>query len=256
MRPLLRLDRLTASYPGQARPALEAADCELHAGEILGIVGESGSGKSTLLKTIVGELPTQSGRMRFRPDSGESIELTTLDSRHRRQLRDAHFGIVHQYPALGLHMAWTAGGNIAERLLQAGERHFGRIRARARSLLQRLEVDPDRMDDLPGTMSGGMQQRVQIAKALACRPRIVLLDEFTSGLDVSVQARLLDLVLELQREDGLSMIVVTHDLGVVRLLAGRTLVMRHGRIVEAGLTDQILEDPQHAYTQQLVASSL
>jgi putative phosphonate transport system ATP-binding protein len=112
------------------------------------------------------------------------------------------------------------------------------------------------MDDLPGTFSGGMQQRVQIAKALVTNPDILFLDEVTTGLDLSVQARILDLILELRHESDVSMLVVTHDLGVIRLLASRTMVMKNGRVVETGLTDQILEDPQHAYTQQLVASAL
>jgi putative phosphonate transport system ATP-binding protein len=113
-----------------------------------------------------------------------------------------------------------------------------------------------RMDESPKQFSGGMQQRVQIAKALATRPPLLYLDEVTTGLDLSVQARILDLILEIQHELGTAMIVVTHDLGVIRLLASRTLVMKYGRVIESGLTDQILGDPQQAYTQQLVASTL
>jgi putative phosphonate transport system ATP-binding protein len=112
------------------------------------------------------------------------------------------------------------------------------------------------MDESPKKFSGGMQQRVQIAKALATSPPVLFLDEVTTGLDLSVQARILDLILEIQQELGTAMIAVTHDLGVIRLLASRTIVMKNGRVIEAGLTDQILEDPQHAYTQQLVASAL
>ena len=127
---------------------------------------------------------------------------------------------------------------------------------RAGQLLARTEVAVERMDESPKNFSGGMQQRVQIAKALATRPPLLYLDEVTTGLDLSVQARILDLILEIQHELNTAMIVVTHDLGVIRLLAGRTLVMKHGRVIESGLTDQILEDPQHAYTQRLVASAL
>ncbi len=135
-------------------------------------------------------------------------------------------------------------------------KHYGEIRRRSGDLLTRTEVLRERMDQNPRTFSGGMQQRVQIAKALATRPPLLFLDEVTTGLDLSVQAAILDLILEIQHELGTAMIVVTHDLGVIRLLAGRTLVMKHGRVIEAGLTDQILEDPQHAYTQRLVASAL
>jgi putative phosphonate transport system ATP-binding protein len=150
----------------------------------------------------------------------------------------------------------SAGGNIAERLLMSDMKHYGEIRRRAGDLLVRTEVLRERMDKNPKTFSGGMQQRVQIAKALATQPPLLFLDEVTTGLDLSVQAAILDLILEIQHELGTAMIVVTHDLGVIRLLAGRTLVMKHGRVIESGLTDQILEDPQHAYTQRLVASAL
>ena len=132
----------------------------------------------------------------------------------------------------------------------------GDIRERARQLLARTEVLIYRIDESPKKFSGGMQQRVQIAKALATRPPLLYLDEVTTGLDLSVQARILDFILEIQQELRTAMIVVTHDLGVIRLLAGRTLVMKYGRVIESGLTDQILEDPQHAYTQRLVASAL
>jgi putative phosphonate transport system ATP-binding protein len=112
------------------------------------------------------------------------------------------------------------------------------------------------MDDTPASFSGGMQQRVQIAKAIANNPPLLFLDEVTTGLDVSVQAKVLDLIRELQQELGIAMIVVSHDLSVIRMLTDRTLVMKHGRVVESGLTDQILQDPQHAYTQLLVSSLL
>jgi putative phosphonate transport system ATP-binding protein len=138
----------------------------------------------------------------------------------------------------------------------AGQMHVGGIRQRASYLLEKTEVPVRRMDDTPGTFSGGMQQRVQIAKAIANNPPLLFLDEVTTGLDVSVQAKVLDLIRELQHELGIAMIVVSHDLSVIRMLTDRTLVMKNGRIVESGLTDQILQDPQHAYTQLLVSSLL
>jgi putative phosphonate transport system ATP-binding protein len=228
---------------------------DLAAGEVLGVMGESGSGKSSLVRILYGEDRPTAGEATFR-HGGPAVELFALDARQARRLRDTRFGMVHQNPHLGLNFGVSAGGNIAERLLMSGELSFHRIREQARRLLERCEVPTSRMDELPGRFSGGMQQRVQIARALATDPPLLFLDEVTTGLDVSVQARILDLVLELQHQLGVSMIAVTHDLGVIRMLAARTIVMKHGRIVEAGLTDQILEDPQHAYTQQLVASAL
>ena len=235
--------------------ALSGVSLKLHKGEVVGLIGESGSGKSTLVKLLYFDEEPSSGSAVFR-GTEEPCELFKLNASQARRLRNKHLGIVYQNPHLGLNYTHSAGGNIAERLLLAGLNHYGDIRERARELLKRTEVPSARMDELPGHFSIGMQQRVQIAKALAPGPPILFLDEVTTGLDVSVQARILDLILELQQELQIAMLVVTHDLGVVRLLAGRTLVMRLGRVVESGLTDQILEDPQHPYTQQLISSAL
>jgi putative phosphonate transport system ATP-binding protein len=140
--------------------------------------------------------------------------------------------------------------------MAVGDRNYGNIRARAADWLGRVEIAESRIDDRPSAFSGGMQQRLQIARNLVTGPRLVFMDEPTGGLDVSVQARLLDLLRNLVREMGLSAIIVTHDLAVVRLLADRLMVMKDGHVVETGLTDQVLDDPQHAYTQLLVSSVL
>lgn len=277
MKPILQVDGLTRIYGhgcprcmDSTGPGYEGNQCEacgsivalgevsleLHRGESLGIMGESGSGKSTLVRQLIFEEQPSAGSATFRSGGGEDVSLFELNAARQRFFRNHHFGMVYQNPHLGLNFSVSAGGNIAEQLLMAGNRHYGEIRQRASAYLQRTEIPSSRMDDLPGTFSGGMQQRVQIAKALVTNPEILFLDEVTTGLDLSVQARILDLILELQQLSNVSMIVVTHDLGVIRLLASRTIVMKNGRVVEAGLTDQILEDPQHSYTQQLVASAL
>jgi putative phosphonate transport system ATP-binding protein len=166
------------------------------------------------------------------------------------------WGFVHQNPRDGLRMRVSAGANIGDRLMDIGARHYGNIRANAMHWLQQVEIDSNRIDALPSTFSGGMQQRLQLARVLVSQPRLVLMDEPTGGLDVSVQARLLDLIRNLVRNLHLSVILVTHDIGVVRLLAHRLIVMQKGQIVEQGLTDQVLDDPRHPYTQLLVSATL
>ncbi len=232
---------------------------DLFPGEVLGIVGESGSGKSTVVRLLHFDEEPWAGEYRLAAASAADAgggNLFALSPFARRRIRNEHMGIVYQHPRLGLRMKVSAGGNIAERLLMAGWRHVGRIRERASALLQQTEVPLSRMDEPPRNFSGGMQQRVQIAKALSTRPAVLLLDEVTTGLDVSVQAKVLDLIRSLQRELGIAMLVVSHDLGVIRLLTTRTIVMRYGEIIEEGLSDQILEDPQQPYTQLLVNSVL
>jgi putative phosphonate transport system ATP-binding protein len=165
-------------------------------------------------------------------------------------------GLVYQNPHLGLRMHFSAGANVAEKLIAAGNRNVASMMSRTADLLEHIEVPVSRIKEPPRNFSGGMQQRVQIAKAVANNPPVLLLDEITTGLDLSVQARVLDLVKKIQREFAVTMIVVSHDLAVVRMLADRTVVMLDGRIVEEGITDQIMEDPQHSYTQILVNSLL
>jgi putative phosphonate transport system ATP-binding protein len=235
--------------------ALNAVSLRVPRGEILGIIGESGSGKSTLLRILYGLETADAGVVLYHGDEG-TLDLTQLDAAQRRRLRDRKLGIVYQNPHLGLNFRISAGGNIAERILVGGRRHYGHIRARATELLERTDVPLQRIDETPAKFSGGMQQRVQIARALATDPAVLFLDEVTTSLDLSVQAKILDLILELHRRLRLSILLVTHDIGVVRMLAGHTVVMRYGQIVESGLTDQILEDPQHAYTQELIGAAL
>jgi putative phosphonate transport system ATP-binding protein len=238
------------------RVACREVSFELWPGEVLGVVGESGSGKTTLLKCVSAQLQPDVGRIEYQLRDGRIAELFELSEPARRLLLRTDWGFVHQNPRDGLRLGLSAGANIGERLMAVGERHYGDIRGAALDWLQKVEIEIERVDDTPLNFSGGMQQRLQIARNLVSRPRLVFMDEPTGGLDVSVQARLLDLLRGLCDELGLAAIVVTHDLGVARLLAHRLVVMRGGAIVETGLTDQVLDDPQHPYTQLLVSSML
>ncbi|OED01260.1 MULTISPECIES: ATP-binding cassette domain-containing protein [unclassified Rhizobium] len=236
--------------------ALGGVDVTVYPGEVLGIVGESGSGKSTLLRMMNLEDTPDTGTYNLALPGHENRDLFTLDRFERRMLRAHHIGIVYQNPHLGLLMNHTSSGNVAERLLISGNRNFAELRERARQSLEASEFPIGRMDARPNELSGGMQQRVQLAKAIALEPAVLLLDEPTTGLDVSVQALVLDTLKRLQRERSITMVLVSHDLGVIRTMADRVMVMRRGKVVEQGLADQIFQDPQHAYTQQLVHAKL
>jgi putative phosphonate transport system ATP-binding protein len=254
MHPLLTIDNLSKTY--DSLRACDRISFDLYPGQVLGIIGESGSGKSTLLNAIAGHIPVDAGEITYCDRSGQPINLRTLPDVHHRKLMKTEWGFVQQNPRDGLRMTVTAGANIGERLLDVGERHYGHIRSEAIEWLSQVEIPHSRMDDFPSTFSGGMQQRLQLARILVTQPRLVLMDEPTGGLDVSVQAKLLDLMRSLVRTLHLSVILVTHDIGVVRLLAHRLMVMQNGQVVETGLTDQVLDDPHHPYTQQLVSATL
>ncbi len=229
---------------------------ELYTGEVVGIVGESGSGKSTLLNCLSGSLVPDGGNITYLDRDNNWLDLLSLPEPRKRNLLRTEWAFVHQNPRDGLRMAVSAGGNIGERLMAIGYRNYSQIRAEATEWIEKVEIDAIRLDDKPSIFSGGMQQRLQIAKNLITKPRLIFMDEPTGGLDVSVQARLLDLIRSLVRELGLSVIIVTHDLAVARFMANRLIVMKNGKIVETGLTDQVLDDPQHSYTQLLVSSIL
>lgn len=235
--------------------ALDGVSVTMRRHEILAVVGESGSGKTTLLNILAGRLNPDQGAVYYRNGAGLH-DLKTMSELELRQLQRARWGYIEQNPRAALRLDISAGGNIGERLMSAGERNYSKIRATASHWLAQVEIDPARLDDLPLHFSGGMLQRLQIASTLVTEPELVLMDEPTGGLDVSVQARILDLIRTLVRRLGLAVVLVTHDIGVARLLADRLIVMRHGRIVESGLTDQVLDDPHHAYTQLLVTSVL
>lgn len=252
--PLLQARGLSKLY-GE-RIGCAEVDLDLWPGEVLAIVGESGSGKTTLLGCLSSRLTPSAGTVLYRGADGTVRDLYGLEPSARRRLLRTEWGFVHQNPADGLRMAVSAGANVGERLMALGDRHYGKIRDTALDWLGRVEIAGDRIDDDPRAFSGGMRQRLQIARNLVTRPRLVFMDEPTGGLDVSVQARLLDMVRGLVADLGLAVVIVTHDLAVARLLSHRLMVMRQGRVIETGLTDQVLDDPREPYTQLLVSSVL
>ncbi|PRR84378.1 ATP-binding cassette domain-containing protein [Clostridium vincentii] len=236
--------------------ACQDVSFEVYEGEILGVVGESGSGKSTMMQSLYFDDQVTSGELYITNYKEGTKNIFEESSQQKTFIRNNLFGKVYQNPMLGLKMDFSCIGNIAEKLISSGNRNVGFMTQRAKELLDHVNIPIFRMKEAPRNFSGGMQQRVQIAKALSNNPPILLLDEVTTGLDLSVQANVLDLIKKLQRELNISMVIVSHDLGVIRMLADRTIVMLNGKVVESGLTDQILEDPKHPYTQQLVQSLL
>jgi putative phosphonate transport system ATP-binding protein len=252
--PLMRVQGLACAYG--ARSVVRDISFDLWPGEVLAIVGESGSGKTTLLNAVAARHTPSAGQVSFEMRDHGLQDIYAMSEAQRRMLSRTDWGFVHQNAADGLRMNVSAGANVSERLMALGQRHYGRLREQATDWLERVEISPSRMDDRPDTFSGGMRQRLQIARNLITQPRLVFMDEPTSGLDVSVQARLLDMLRMLTRQMNLAAIIVTHDLAVARLLAQRMLVMQNGQVVETGLTDQVLDDPQHPYTQLLVSSVL
>jgi putative phosphonate transport system ATP-binding protein len=252
--PLLRVNAVSKFYG--SRIGCQNVSFSLWPGEVLAVVGESGSGKTTLLDCISTRMLPTSGTVEYCMRDGQFRDLFMMAEAERRFLMRTDWGFVHQNPADGLRMTVSAGANVGERLMAVGDRHYGKIRQAATDWLERVEISRDRIDDQPRAFSGGMRQRLQIARNLVTGPRLVFMDEPTGGLDVSVQARLLDLMRNLVTDLGLSAVVVTHDLAVARLLSHRMLVMKDGHVIEHGLTDRVLDDPQQPYTQLLVSSIL
>ena len=252
--PLLAVEGLSRYYG--ARVGCRDVSFELYPGEVLAVVGESGSGKSTLLSLLSAQLEPSAGSVSYRMRDGVMRNVTELNEAERRLLMRTDWGFIRQDPAEGLRMSVSAAANVGERLMGVGPRHYGAIRGEALSWLDRVEIDADRIDDLPRTFSGGMRQRLQFARNLVTHPRLIFMDEPTGGLDVSVQARLLDLLRGLVFDLDLSVVIVTHDLAVARIISHRIMVMRYGQVIETGLTDQVLDDPSEPYTQLLVSSVL
>ena len=255
--PLLKVENLTVVFETPAGPVVAADDVsfEMHRGETLGLVGESGSGKSVTAFAIVQLLEPPgritSGRVLF-----EGRDLRAMPEAEIRRIRGAGIGFVFQEPMAALNPVMRVGAQIAEALLVHNLASRREARARAIELLRAVRIpDPNtRVDAYPHQLSGGMQQRVMLAVALSCRPALLIADEPTTALDVTVQAEILDLLSELKREFELSLLLITHDLGVIAETADRVAVMHRGRIVEQGAVREILRHPAHSYTRQLLAA--
>jgi peptide/nickel transport system ATP-binding protein len=248
--PLLRVDDLVVDY-GRRRAtfhALKGVSLEIGAGECVGLVGESGSGKSTLGKAILGLVPVASGRIEF-----DGQDITRAGGAARRALASS-IQVVFQDPYGSLNPAMTIGDILAEPLATAGT---GRRAARATvaEMLDRVKLPAGVVDRYPKEFSGGQRQRIAIARALVRKPRLIVCDEPVSALDLTTQATIIDLLLELQRDTGVSYLFVSHDLGVVRRICHRVAVMYRGEIVETGDGDQITRHPQHPYSQRLLLAS-
>jgi ABC-type glutathione transport system ATPase component len=230
-------------------PAVVDVHLAIVPGRTLGCVGGSGSGKSTLGRLILGLIPPDSGRVLFR-----GRDLTLLRPSEARPLR-RELGIVFQDPMLSLNPRRTVGQNLARPLLNFGATR-ATARERVRELMRTVGLEPRLADRYPNEFSGGQCQRLAIARALALEPSFVFLDEPVSALDVSVQAQILNLLMDLQERLGLAYLFVTHDLRLIRHVAPDLIVMRHGRIVEAGPSDAIYATPKHAYTRALLSGVL
>jgi oligopeptide/dipeptide ABC transporter ATP-binding protein len=255
--PLLAVEGLTTAFPIGNRlvPAVNEVSFEIRRGETLGLVGESGSGKSLTAYSILRLVPPPgritAGRIWF-----EGRDLTTLSEGEIRQIRGARISLIFQEPMTALNPVLTVGYQIAEAMVVHGLGGWRQARARAVELLASVSVpDPERRAaEYPHQLSGGQRQRVLIAMALACRPALVIADEPTTALDVTIQAQVLELLASLKRQLNLSLLLITHDLGVVAHTADRVAVMYAGRIVEEGPVRDIFREPLHPYTRGLLAS--
>jgi len=244
-----RLRDVAVRYARRGEPTVSGIDLDLQAGRTLGLVGESGSGKSTIGRALAGLVPVVHGSVEV-----DGSDLRTARGRRLRELR-SRVGIVFQDPASSLNPRQTIGWSIAEPLLVHAAASPADRAARVAELLAAVQLDPTWAERFPHQLSGGQRQRVAVARALALRPALVIADEPTSALDVTVQAAVLDLLADLQDEFGFGMLLVSHDLAVVRQLADEVVVLHGGRIVERGTTERVLDDPQQDYTRMLLAAA-
>lgn len=258
MSPIVEIRDLHVRFKGERNVyALNGVDISLAQGEVLGLLGESGSGKSVTLRALLRMLPPR------RTDMSGSIkvdgqDVMTLEGAALEQLRGGTVSMIFQEPMLALDPVYTIGDQIAESVVKHENASFAQGRQRALEMLERVRIPSPkrRLDAYPHEMSGGMRQRAMIALALACRPKVLLADEPTTALDATVQIQILLLLRELQREFGMAVIFVTHDIGVAVEISDRIAVMYAGRIVESGTLREVVKTPSHPYTRGLLSSTL
>ena len=250
---LLEVDRLVVAFPGKGlrrhpTEVLHGVSLEIPEGRTLGLVGESGSGKTTIGRAILGLAPVTGGHIRF-----DGADISHVSRRERARLA-REVQVVFQDPFSSLNPSMRVGEILTEPLTtqKIGRREGN---ARVRELLDRVGLPTDAVDRLPREFSGGQRQRIAIARALALRPRLIVCDEPVSALDLTTQARVLDLFLEIQRDTGLSYLFISHDLDVVRHISHDVAVLYRGDIVERGTAEQVTTDPQDPYTQRLLLAS-
>ena len=250
---LLEVQHLSVAFG--AFKAVDGVSLSVEAGEVVGIVGESGSGKSVTALALMGLIDepgrVDADRLRF-----DGRDLLTLRERERRQLLGRDIAMIFQDPSSSLNPCFTVAFQLMEtlRIHEGGSRKA--LRERALQLLRDVEI-PDaerRLDAYPHQLSGGMCQRVMVAMAIACRPRLLIADEPTTALDVTIQAQMLTLLLKLQRERGMALVLITHDLGVIAEVAQRVLVMYAGQVVETAAVPQLFDAPRHPYTEALLSA--
>lgn len=257
--PLLSVKALTTTFRTESGvfPAVDSLSFDVAPGEVLGIVGESGSGKSVTALSILGLLPDPPGRIASGSIRFQGREIVGMSKSELRALRGPSIGMIFQEPMTSLNPVFRIGDQIIETIRAHEPVSKAQARQRAIGLLDRVGIamSERRLDDYPHQLSGGMRQRVMIAIALACSPRLLLADEPTTALDVTIQAQLLDLLRDIQRETNMAVVIITHNMGVIAEFADRVLVMYAGRLAEQGTVDAVFTTPRHPYTQGLLSST-
>ena len=259
-KPLLSVRGLTVSFDDFV--AVDGLSFDLHEGETVAVVGESGSGKSVTalsimrLVTLGTRASIDDGEILFRLPDGETIDLVTQPESVLRGIRGNEISMIFQEPLTSLNPVYTAGNQVAEAVMLHQGLDRDAAYARALEMFERVRIPEAerRLKQFPHEMSGGMRQRVMIAMALSCDPRVLIADEPTTALDVTIQAQILGLMRELQRETGAAVMIITHDMGVVAEVADQVVVMNRSKLVEAGSVFDIFEDPKEPYTRALLAS--